>query len=287
MALYKNNKFKNRPSLLKELKNNGYYTKVVFGKDFFKSENVYKRLGVDEYKEDGDKKYKKGYYTSDEHLIDGAIDALKNKSDDEKLFYMNCTIESHMPFIEEKYDEYDFEVEKSSLNESQTSVIKSYAQSCYDADKELGRLYEFIKTYDEPTILVFFGDHLPFLSDPDTSEDLLSKLKYFNTGDKLLDTFRKYNTGALILANYDLGESENMDNLSPDLLLTTIVNKMGLNLSSYYKWLYDNKEKLPSSNYYISADTDGKLYWTEKLNKEQKKFYDLREKMQYYVLIDD
>ena len=58
MALYKNNKFKNRPSLLKELGNNGYYTKVVFGKDFFKSENVYKRLGVDEYKEDDDKKYK-------------------------------------------------------------------------------------------------------------------------------------------------------------------------------------------------------------------------------------
>lgn len=78
-----------------------------------------------------------------------------------------------------------------------------------------------------------------------------------------------------------------MKNLSPDLLLTTIVNKMGLNLSSYYKWLYDNREELPSSNYFVSSDVDGKLYWTEDLNKEQQEFYDLREKMQYYILIDD
>lgn len=194
MALYKSNKFKDKPSLLKELGKNGYYTKVVFGKDFFNSEHVYERLGVSEYEEKNEKEHKKGYYTSDEYLIDEAIEALENKSDDEKLFYMNCTIESHMPFVEKKYDSYDFEIESSTLNKEQTSVIKSYAQSCYDADKELGRLYEFIKSYDEPTILVFFGDHLPFLSDPDTSEDLLNELKYFNTGDKLLDTYRKYNT---------------------------------------------------------------------------------------------
>ena len=70
------------------------------------------------------------------------------------------------------------------------------------------------------------------------------------------------------------------------MLLTTIVNKMGLDLSSYYKWLYDNKDELPCTNYLVSTDVDGKLYWTEKLNKKQQEFYDLREKMQYYVLID-
>lgn len=287
MTLYKNDKYKDKHSLVKELVNNGYYTKVVFGKDFFKSKNVYERLGISEYQEKKDKKYKKGYYTGDEYLIDGAIEALKNKSDDEKLFYMNCTIESHMPFDEDKYDEYDFEIEESTLNKAQTSVIKSYAQSCYNADKELGRLYEFIKTYDEPTILVFFGDHLPYLSDPDTDEDIINNLKYFNTGDELVDSYRKYNTGALILANFDLGKNENMNYLSPDMLLTTIVNKMGLDLSSYYKWLYDNKDKFPCSNYLVNTDINGKIGWTNSLNKEQQDFYNLREKMQYYVLIDE
>ncbi len=286
MSLYKNSRYEDRASIIKELKNNGYYTKVVFGRDFFNSENVYKRLGIDEYEEKSDKKYKKGYWTGDEYLIDFAIDSLENKAPDEKLFYMNCTIESHMPFDDKKYKKYDFEIEESTLNNAQTSVIKSYAQSCYNADKELGRLYDFIQTYEEPTIILFFGDHLPYLSDPDTNEDLLSKLKYFNTGDELLNSYRKYNTGALILANFDLGKDENLEYLSPDMLLTTVINKMGLNLSGYYKWLYETKDNLPCSNYLVSSDVDGNISWTKDLEKEQKEFYDLREKMQYYVLID-
>jgi phosphoglycerol transferase MdoB-like AlkP superfamily enzyme len=43
MQLYKTNNYNSRPSLIKELNNNGYYTKVVFGKDYFKSEKVYER----------------------------------------------------------------------------------------------------------------------------------------------------------------------------------------------------------------------------------------------------
>ena len=77
-----------------------------------------------------------------------------------------------------------------------------------------------------------------------------------------------------------------MNYLSPDMLLTVISNKMGLKLSNYYKWLYDNKDKFPSSNYLVSADEKGNLYWTEDFIKKQQEFYDLKEKMQYYVLID-
>jgi phosphoglycerol transferase MdoB-like AlkP superfamily enzyme len=142
MQLYKTNNYNSRPSLIKELNNNGYYTKVVFGKDYFKSEKVYERLGINEYQEKNIKSEYKGYYTSDEYLIDGAIEALENKSSDEKLFYMNCTIESHMPFVLEKYDEdeYDVHVTSNTLTKSQTEVIQSYAQSCYDADKQLRKI---------------------------------------------------------------------------------------------------------------------------------------------------
>ena len=42
-------------------------------------------------------------------------------------------------------------------------TVKSYAEGMYKADKELGRLYNYIQTLDEETIIVFFGDHLPLL----------------------------------------------------------------------------------------------------------------------------
>ena len=286
MTLYTNDRVANRQSLIKELRKNGYYTKVVFGKDFFHSQRVYERLGINQYEEKDDKKHIRGYYTSDEYLIDCAIEALENKKENEKLFYMNCTIESHMPFNDKKYDVYDFEIESSTLNAAQTEVIKSFAQSCYNADKELGRLYEYIQTFEEPTIIIFYGDHLPYLSDPDTSEDLLDELQYFNTKDALVNAYRRYNTQALILANFDMGENENMDYLSPDMLLPAVANKMGLDISNYYKWLYDTKNEFPSSNYLVSQDIEGNLYWTENLTSKQQEFYQLREKMQYYVLID-
>jgi hypothetical protein len=287
MQLYRSNKYSDKASLIKELKNNGYYTKVVFGKDYFNSKNVYARLGIDEYEEKDIETEYKGLYTSDEYLVSEAISALENKSNDEKLFYMNCTIESHMPFTLEKYDTYDFDITQSSLNENQTNTLKSYAQSCYDADEQLGRLYEYIQNFDEPTILVFFGDHLPYLSDAETGTDILSNLSYFNTDNDLLNSYRKYNTQALILANFDLSEEGTEEFMSPDMLLTTIVNKMGLNLSDYYKWLYNTKETLPSTNYLVSQDINGNLYWTKNLSTTMYEMSKLREKMQYYILFDN
>ena len=66
----------------------------------------------------------------------------------------------------------------------------------YKADKELGRLYNYIQTLDEETIIVFFGDHLPllktqngdevytktgYLSDKNDTETLRKKHRSFNT----------------------------------------------------------------------------------------------------------
>lgn len=286
MQLYTNNKYSNKPSLIKELNNNGYYTKVVFGRDYYSSNYVYKRLGIDEYEEKDIESEFKGFYTSDEYLMDETIKAFENKNDEEKLFYMNCTIQSHMPYIIDKYNKYDIQVENSKLNGNMTDVIQSYAQGCYDADKQLGRMYEYIQTIEEPTILIFFGDHLPYLSDSKTGEDIINSLSYFNTNDELLNTYRKYNTQALVLANFDMGEQDNIDYLSPDMLLNMVLNNMDIELSDYYKWIYSTKNVLPCSNYLVSTDTDGNLYWTNKLEENMKDTYDLREKMQYYMLID-
>lgn len=147
-----------------------------------------------------------------------------------------------------------------------------------------GRMYEYIQNFDEPTILIFFGDHLPYLYNAEYQKDVTQFLTYFNTGNSLLDTYRKYNTQCLILANFDLGNVENMNYLSADTLLTSVLNNMGLELSDYYVWLYNNKNKLPSSNFIVSQDVDGNLFWTNKLDGEKKEYFNEREKIQYNFL---
>lgn len=150
-----------------------------------------------------------------------------------------------------------------------------------------GRMYEYIQTLEEPTILIFFGDHLPFLYDFETNEDVLDYLSYFNTEDELLNTYRKYNTQCLILANFELGEVENWDYLSSDMLLVSVLNKMGLELSDYYKWLYSIKDVMPSSNYLVSQDVEGNLYWTADLPYDVQDVVKQREKAQYYAMFED
>ena len=150
-----------------------------------------------------------------------------------------------------------------------------------------GRMYEYIQTLEEPTILIFFGDHLPFLYDFETNEDVLDYLSYFNTEDELLNTYRKYNTQCLILANFELGEVENWDYLSSDMLLVGVLNKMGLELSDYYKWLYSIKDVMPSSNYLVSQDVEGNLYWTADLPSDVQDVVKQREKAQYYAMFED
>ena len=287
MSFYKTINSRNKLSLLKELGNNGYYTKVVFGKDYYLSKKVYENLGVDKYEEKDVEEEYKGYYTSDEYLMDETIKAFNEKEPGEKIFYMNCTIQSHQTYELDKYDEYDISIESSTLDESYNELILSYSQGVYDADVQLGRMYEYIQTLDEPTILIFFGDHLPYLYNTETNDDTLNHLSYFNTGDELLDTYRKYNTQCLILANFDLEGEENWDYMSSDMILTSVVNKMGLELSDYYEWLYSIKDVLPSSNYLVSQDTEGNLYWTSELPENMQNILDERELAQYYIMYDN
>ena len=49
MQLYRKSGAEEKPSIIKELKNNGYTTQVIFGRDYYRSENVYKKLGIDKY----------------------------------------------------------------------------------------------------------------------------------------------------------------------------------------------------------------------------------------------
>lgn len=105
---------------------------------------------------------------------------------------------------------------------------------------------------------------------------------YLNNEYDLESVYRQFNTKALILSNYDLDFGD-IKYLSPDLLFTYIMNNMDLELSPFYKWLYTTIEDLPSSNYVVSIDNNGNLYYTLGLEEKMKNTYELREKVQYML----
>ena len=289
MQLYTNSSYYNRPNIISELKKAHYKTKIVQsgGHKLFNCGHIYNYLKFDsvDYTNKKGLKHKKGQYMADSYVTDLAIEELENKPENEKLFYMIFTMQAHMPYIGKKYDEYDISIKNSTLSPKLNEVLLNYGQGIYDADKEMARLYEYIKKYKEPTILIFYGDHLPYLNNG--KENALDKLEFFNTGDEKVDLFRKYNTQALVLANFDIKQLKKTQPayISPDLLSTYILSNMDLKLSNYYEWLYSSLNTIGASNQFIITDQQGNLYYTNELTEELKNVYNLRKMIQYKYFI--
>ncbi len=288
MQLYIDDKYKKAPSVIQELKRNGYKTHITstWESSLFNCKSVYEYFDVDvqEYKEDLKDSYKKGGRISDAYVAERLIRELKEKPKDEKLFTMILTAQAHMPFNYDKYEDYDISIVDSRLNQEEKDTILSYAQGVYDADKQLKEVYDFIRTYEEPTILIFYGDHLPYLK-TEKGEDITKKLEYFNTGDSTEDLYRKYHTQCLILANYDIGKDD-IGYMGPDLLMNYLINNMDMEVSPYYQWLYTTIDKLPASNLYVSVDKNGNKYKTSKLTGTMKDTFDLRRKMNWKYFVE-
>lgn len=279
MQLYHGEKSKNNPTAIKEFQANGYQTKILnaAGSEMFQCKNVYNMMGVDVQRHLYDE-YKEKEYLPDEKLFSIAISDFEQKEKDEKLFYFIITMGGHMPYYKDRYDTYDVEIEKSTEDSDINDAVLAYAEGIHLADEQLGRLYDYINTLDEETIILFFGDHLPLLQ-TEMGRDALSEI-YFDNANTLEGIYKKYNTQALILSNYEI-EHEDYDVISPDLLLTYVMNHIDMNVSPYYQFLYQTIPTLPSSNYVISKDLDGNLFLTKGLTGKMKETYLLREKMQY------
>ncbi len=280
MQLYNKKLSSNTPSIIKEFKNNGYKTVILnaSSKEMFKCDNVYDFYGVDERHHLYDELKQKSYVT-DDYLMNQVIEYFNNKDEGEKTFYFAITMGGHMPYYEERYKDYEFEVTETDYNDDITGTIKSYAKGMYLADASLKKLYDYINTIDEETIIVFFGDHLPHLQTK-TGQDALFLTNFLNKKYDLESTYRQFNTEALILSNYDM-DFDDTKYLSDDLLFTYIMSYMDMNLSPYYNFLYSTIDTLPSSNYVVSMDKNGQKYYTMALEGEMKDTYNLREKVQY------
>ena len=268
----------NNPSILTELMNNGYKTEILNASSskLYKCQNVYDKMKVNKTRHLYDE-FKKN--VKDSYLVDNVIERFNNKEKDEKLFYMTISMESHMPYTINNYKKYDFEI-TSTMNGGLKNAVKAYTQSIRSASLQLKRMYDYIQTLDEDTILIFFGDHLPIVHT--LSANMYNEINEFNTSDKLSNIYRKYNTETLIFSNYDIKYND-LKEMSMNLIFTTIINNMDIEISDYYKWLYSTRKDLPAVNSFVAKDINGKIYDTNDLPASLQTTYNLRKKVQNYL----
>lgn len=137
---------------------------------FYNRENVYSWLGADEslFAEDFRELEYKGSWVTDESVLRELEARFEEKSaQGAPDFTYAVTIQNHMSYTEDKYGDYVCpEVEtRAELSPEIQTAVNVYAEGIRDANALLRELTDYYSSREEPVLLVFFGDHLPYLGD--------------------------------------------------------------------------------------------------------------------------
>ena len=238
---------------------------------FYNRENVYDWFGADEsfFVEDFDAEYK-GSWVTDESVLRELISRFEEKSAGGGLdFTYAVTIQNHMSYTAEKYGDYVCpEVETTAeLSPEIQTAVNVYAEGIRDANAMLEDLTEFYSEQSEPVLLVFFGDHLPYLGDNRQGYAELGLPAASVTGGE--DPFAAYTAPVLFWCNDAAAEALNFANaiealdlpadgrISACYLGAAVLELTGRGeVSPWFAFLNEMRRELPvlHNGYYESAD---------------------------------
>lgn len=243
-------------------KRNGYKTIGVhtYHGWFFNRVSVYPRLGFDNFIsiEAMPDAPLKGRFTSDEYFTDKIIEQIENT--EEPLFLYGISMQNHFEYYPNKFQKLDVSCTSDRLDDFQTQCADAYLQGVYDADKQLGRLIEYLEQSGKPTIVYFFGDHLPILGEPPTIHNDLDYISSSQMEDWNLDeNYRMFTTPYIMWANYELPE-HNWKDMSTYFIGPLILDLTGLDKNIYFDFLSNAYESFHAMKHGLYVNDDDKYY---------------------------
>lgn len=195
---------RNLDSLFRLFAADGYHTSFFHPGDdwFYNRENVYHWLGAEEtmfIDQMAEPEYK-GRWVTDRYaaeLIEAEFE--ETAASGKPLFHYTTTIQNHMSYTLDKYGEgyeYPDVPLHRPVSDSVRTLLQVYAEGARNADAMLGRLRDYFAGREEPVVLVFFGDHLPYLGD-----DQLGYRELGFTDSPDWETLHAFETPFVIWAN--------------------------------------------------------------------------------------
>lgn len=207
-------------------------------------------------------------FVSEETDIDGIIAQYENKESDD-LFVFNVTMQNHGGYGQ-SLDEYDVTASGIDCDE-----LDCYLTLVHKSDQALERLLSYFDKVDEPTMIVFFGDHQPAL--PENFYDDI-----YGTQERNDEQQEKmFVTPYLIWSNYDR-QTYDMPYINAGYLEAIVKAEIGLELNQWDRYLLGIMEKYPVVGKFGLFDGDYAFTSYDDLNDEQSE--DLRQMMRamYY-----
>lgn len=267
-------------SMVGYLKNEGYATVAIhpYLGTFWNRNNVYPILGFDQFYTmddfDANVEKKKGYI-SDQAVYEKIVSMFENKKSDQPLFSFTVTMENHTPYIDTSNGVVGVSGDENLFKDDGKLEAGIHARGVQDADQMYQNLVEYFSNYDEPTIVVMFGDHHPFVSST------------INVNGDHLDDVNKYKTPFVIWANYDIGTQLDLTLDSSVLGAYTLLNA-GITLPDYLKYNYYASSLINGYNNYFILGKDNRFYkYSDEIDPQIQQYIDDHELIQYDLMFGE
>ncbi len=148
------------------LKEKGYTASVIHNNNasFYDRDYVFANLGFDYFvtMENMDiRKYNKVGWAKDSVLTDYIMKSLKASEGRDYIY--TISVQGHGDYPSDSQRNQKIAVDGQDWSESYKNMVNYYVNETYEMDAFIGKLVETLTNYNEDTILVVYGDHLPSL----------------------------------------------------------------------------------------------------------------------------
>ena len=226
------------PSVAKTLKAAGYRTIGLhsFYPDGWNRDIAYPRLGFDKFycNHDFENPEMVREYISDSASFDKIIDLLEEN--DTPAFIFNVTMQNHFGY-ERAFDNLTEDAVFPEMNEFPQA--KRYFSLISLTDNAVRELITYLQSREKPTILLFFGDHLPSIEEE--YYDILKQRA--GISDDEMD-IKKHTVPFFIWANYDIEEQSGI-NISSSFLAPLLLDVAGVPMTEHQTYLRRLMQEMP------------------------------------------
>ena len=215
------------------------------------------------------------YHITDQEDYRKIISLYEQNRNSGKPFYLfNVTMQNHGSYTGDLTETGD----RVRLMDGLTFFYRTteFLNMIRMSDDALEDLITYFKKVDDPTVIVFFGDH-----QPDLDESIYNIIM---GGDKSVNELegeeleQLYKVPFMIWANYDI-EEKTVERTSNNYLSTYLAEVTGMETTGYMKYLTNLRQDIPAINALGYWGADGKYY---DLEDESSPYY---EKIREYRIL--
>ena len=240
---------------------------------------AYQYLDFDKqmYEEDVIDPYYIRHYISDHSDYEMIYRSTQGEDD---TFFFNVTMQNHSGYAQ-GWNNLERTVElPDNLNSADHSAQQFFCLM-RESDKALEELVTHYSQCDEPTMIVFFGDHQPPLTNAFYEQLYGKKLSERNTEEVM----EQYAVPFFIWTNYDIEERQDVV-ISPNYLGVLTAQVAGLPMTGFMEFLSEMYEQLPVITPVGFVTSEGEFCSEEELSAEDQEWLRQYEILNYCGMVD-